>query len=128
MDEISSFATKMEEEWAMPAAALCAMLVLATGLCAKAAKAASDYPAGSKDVEKRLQNYNFHLRGIMWMLRLGLALGVYALQFAQMAVPTEVKAGAGLLGSLSLGGYFLGSSASSKLGGAFEQMRNKAAK
>ena len=122
----AGFLATLSEEFSTNACGLCAVLTLMNGLCAKSAGSASNYPAGAKDVEKRLSSYAFWLRTLMWSLRIALAAGVYGIHVAGMEIDRPVLVVAAILCILSAGAYLLGNSATSRLQGAFEQQRSKA--
>ncbi len=112
----------------MVACGVCALIMLISAGCSRAATAASNYPAGSKDIEQRAEAYGKWLGWLRNLLLLVASSGVVA-YYLEAEMPPAVLYGAmGWLGVIDLVSCQMGMRGAGRLLESFQQQRAKAGK
>jgi hypothetical protein len=116
--------TLLEDSSAMALCAVGVVLMIATGLAARAAPLA----AGAKDAEKHAIAYASSVRMLSMLLLLTASAVATAVYVGAALPPTPVAVAAAVIGGIDLLSCALGQITTAKLLGAFEEQKRKAAK
>jgi hypothetical protein len=113
----------------MSASGVCALLMLMSAICSRAATYASNYPAGSKDVESKAAVYRARQRLLTRLLLAAFFSAVYSVRVADVELPpAPITATVGAVGAICFFSSMYGMRAAAQLQRAFEDQKAKAKK